>query len=235
MGPLDPDAVEEPNGPEREPSAPRHRVPRLILAAAAVVVVAVGVASGVALSKQSTSARPATAIPAASSRATPSRSPSVSPTSSPSASATASEQAAALSTLLTSSAAARAALHDAVRQVDACTNLPNAVSQLQGVVNQRVGESSRASSLPTSALPDGAAVKSELIGALSSSLKADRDYLTWAQQQLAGGCTPSNQSSAYNAAVGASQQANTEKEAFIQVWNPVAARYGIKPDSARSI
>jgi hypothetical protein len=197
--------------------------------------VAVGVAAGVALSKQSTPARPAVALPAASSRATPSRSPSVSPTSSPSASATASEQAAALSTLLTSSAAARAALHDAVRQVDACTNLPNAVSQLQGVVNQRVGESSRASSLPTSALPDGTTVKSELIGALSSSLKADRDYLTWAQQQLAGGCTPSDQSSAYNAAYGASQLANLAKDAFVQVWNPVAAKYGIKPDSAHSI
>ena len=234
-GPLDPEAIDEPNGPERAPSAPRHRVPRLILAAAAVVVVAVGVASGVALSKQSTPARPAVALPAASSRATPSR--SLSPTSSPSASASvlASEQAAALSMLLASSAAARTALHDAVRQVDACTNLANAVSQLRGVVNQRVGEYGRASSLPTSALPDGTAVKSELIGALSSSLKADRDYLAWAQQQQAGGCTPSNQSSAYNAAYGASQLANTEKEAFVQVWDPVAAKYGIKPDSAHSI
>jgi serine/threonine protein kinase len=228
-GPRDPEAVEEPNGPEREPSAPRYRVPRLILAAAAVVVVAVGVASGVALSKQSPPARTAAALPAASTRATPSRSPSSS------ASVLASEQAAALSTLLTSSAAARTALHDAVRQVDACTNLATAVSQLRGVVNQRAGEYSRASSLPTSALPDGTAVKSELIGALSSSLKADRDYLTWAQQQQAGGCTPSNQSSAYNAAFGASQLANTAKEAFVQVWNQVAAKYGIKPDSARSI
>jgi hypothetical protein len=119
--------------------------------------------------------------------------------------------------------------------VDACTNLDDAVSQLQDVVNQRVGEYSRASALPTSALQDGAAMKSELIRALSSSLEADRDYLTWAQQQLAGGCTPSEQSSAYNAANGASQVADADKEAFVQVWNPVAAKYGIKPDSARSI
>jgi hypothetical protein len=137
--------------------------------------------------------------------------------------------------LLTSSAAARTALHDAVRQVGACTNLSNAVSQLQGVVDQRVGEYSRASALPTSALPDGAAVKSELIGALSSSLEADRDYLTWAQQQLAGGCTPSDQSSVYNAANGASQVADAAKKAFVQVWNPVAARYSIKPESASSL
>ena len=232
--PLDPKAINEPNGPDREPPAPRHRVPKLILAAAAVVVVAAGVASGVALSRQSTPARPtparpAAALPAASSRASPSRSPSSS------VPGLAAEQATALNMLLTSSTAARTALHDAVRQVDACTDLATAVSQLQGVVTQRVGEYSRASSLPTSALPDGTAVKSELIGALSSSLKADRDYLTWAQQQQSGGCTPSNQSSAYNAAYGASQLANSAKEAFIQVWNPVAAKYGIKPDSARSI
>jgi serine/threonine protein kinase len=221
----DPDAMDEQNGPERKPPAKRSRVPRLILAAAAVVVVA-GVASGVALSSQSTPARSDTAPPAASLRATPSRSPA--PT-------LASEQAAALNMLLTSSAAARTALHDAVTQVRGCANLANAVSQLQGVVNQRGGEYSQASALPTSALPDGAAMKSELIGALSSSLEADRDYLTWARQQLAGGCTPSDQSSAYKAANGASQVANAAKEAFVQVWNPVAAKYGIKPDSAHSI
>jgi Protein kinase domain len=225
MRPGDPDAMDDQNGPEREPSAPRSRVPRLILAAAVVVVV-VGVASGVALSKQSTPDRPAAAPSAASLRGTPSPSP---------ASPLAAEQAAALNMLLTSSAAARTSLHDAVSQVRGCTNLANAVRQLQGVVNQRVGEYSQASALPTSALPDGAAMKTELIAALSSSLQADRDYLTCARNQRPGGCTPSDQSSAYNAANGASQVANTAKEAFVQVWNPVAARYGIKPESARSI
>ena len=236
---LDPDARDEQNGPEPEPSAPRSRVPRLILAAAAVLVVA-GVASGVALSEQSTPASSAVALPTASLRATPSPSPPPPPPPPPSpspspASASAFEQAKALSMLLTSSAAARTALHDAVTQVRACTHLARAASELQGVVNQRVGEYSQASALPTSALPDGAAMKSELIGALNSSLKADRDYLTWARQQLAGGCTPSDQSGAYKAANGASLVANAAKEAFVQVWNPVAARYGIKPDSARGI
>ena len=228
-GPLDPDAMDEQNGPDRKPSAPRSRVPRFILAAAAVFAAA-AVASGVALSKQSTLARPAVASPAvaspaASSRATASRSPSP----------LASEQAKALSMLLASSAAARTALHHAVSQAGACTNLPNAVSQLQGVVNQRVGEYSQASALSTSALPDGTAMKSELIGALSNSLKADRDYLTWARHQVAGRCRPSDQSSAYNAANGASLVADAAKKAFVQAWNPVAAKYGIKPDSASSI
>ena len=79
------------------------------------------------------------------------------------------------------------------------------------MVNQRASEYGRALALPVSALPDGTEVKSKLIAALSSSLKADRDYLTWGQQQLDGGCTPSGQSSAYNAAFSASQLADTAK------------------------
>jgi hypothetical protein len=140
-----------------------------------------------------------------------------------------------LSTLLTSSAAARTALHEAVSQVGACTNLSGAVSQLHGVVNQRASEYGRASALATSALPDGTKVKSELITALSTSLKADREYLAWAQQQLDRGCTPSDQSSAYNAALSASQLADAAKAAFVQVWNPVAARYGAGQNSPRDI
>ena len=141
----------------------------------------------------------------------------------------------ALVTLLTSSAAARTALHQAVNQVGACADLSGAVSQLQNVVNQRASEYSRASTLETSALPDGTKVKSALVTALSSSLTADRDYLTWAQQQLAGGCLPSSQSSAYNTAFSASQRADAAKQAFVQVWNPVAARYGVAQSSPRDI
>ncbi len=103
------------------------------------------------------------------------------------------------------------------------------------MVNQRASEYGRASTLPTSALPDGAQLKSELVAALGSSLTADRDYLTWAQQQLSGGCTPSSQSSAYLAAYSASQLADAAKQAFVQVWNPVAAKYGVAQNSPRDI
>ena len=154
---------------------------------------------------------------------------------SPSGPATASQQAAALATLLTSSGAARTALHNAVNQVGSCTNLSGAVSQLQAVVNQRAGQYGRASALPASSLPDGPQVKSRLMAALGNSLTADRDYLSWARQQLAGGCTPTSQSSAYHAAFSASQRADAAKQAFVQVWNPVAARYGIAQESPRDI
>ena len=109
----------------------------------------------------------------------------------------------------------------------ACTHLPGAVSQLQTVVNRRAGQYDRASTLSTAAWPAGPQVKSKLLAALGSSLTADRDYLSWARQQLTSGCTPTSQSSTYNDAFSASQRADAAKQAFVQVWNPVAARYGI--------
>ena len=84
----------------------------------------------------------------------PPSSASASPTASASAPPPprASQQAAALGTVLTSSAAARTMLHNAVGQVEACSDLSGAISQLQGVVNQRSSEYGRASAR-ASALP----------------------------------------------------------------------------------
>ena len=200
--------------------------------------------SGVALSKrpapaQSTASSPASRSPSPSSTrlsAVPSPSSTgVSAAPSPSGPVAATQQAVALGTLLTSSAAARTALHQAVTQVGACANLPGAVSQLQDVVSQRSSEYGDASALATSALPGGAKVKSALVAALGRSLKADQDYLAWAREQMTGGCTPTSQSSAYSAAFSASRQADAAKQAFVQVWNPVAARYGIAQESSRDI
>jgi tRNA A-37 threonylcarbamoyl transferase component Bud32 len=234
-GSLEPATAKDPGGPDPGPSARRIRARGPVLAAGAAVVVAAAVVSGVALSGRSAPAHPAASTPApAVSSPSPSLS-SPSAASSPPAPVTASQQAAALSTLLTSSAAARTALHNAVTQVGACTNLSGAISQLQAVANQRAGQYGRASALATTALPGGTQVKSKLMAALGSSLTADRDYLSWARQQLAGGCTPTSQSSAYNAAFSASQRADAAKQAFVQVWNPVAGRYGIAQESPRDI
>jgi len=240
VGSLEPATAEDPGGPDPGPSARRTWPLGPVLAAGAAVVVAAAVVSGVALSGRSAPAHPAASTPATAvpSPSLSSPSPSLSSpsaASSPPAPVTASQQAAALSTLLTSSAAARTALHNVVTQVGACTNLSGAISQLQAVANQRAGQYDRASALATAALPDGTQVKSKLMAALGSSLTADRDYLSWARQQLAGGCTSASQSSAYNAAFSASQRADAAKQAFVQVWNPVAARYGIAGESPSDI
>jgi hypothetical protein len=136
--------------------------------------------------------------------------------------------------LLSSSATTRKALQGAVSEARDCTDLSSAVSQIQNAVDQRSTEYDQASALSTSALADGTIVKADLTTALRSSLDADRDYLAWAQQ-LQLGCTPATQSSAYDAANQADMQANAAKEAFVQVWNPVATLYGIQQESPASI
>ena len=163
---------------------------------------------------------PAAPLPAASS-------------ASPVASATASRQAAAVHTLLGSSAVTRKDLIGAVAQVRSCARVPAAVSQIQQVVNQRSTEYSRASAISTAALADGATVKADLLAALRNSLQADRDYLTWARQQLAR-CRPAAPSRAYNAAIVADQQADVAKVTFVRVWNPVAAKYGLPAETTSS-
>jgi serine/threonine protein kinase len=212
----------------------RSRVIALILALAAVGIAA-AVAIGVVLSASPARSKLAVSSPAAASaRSSASASPSAPAPPSPSAPPLASSQATTVSDLLSSSAATRKALQGAVSEARDCTDLPSAIGQIQAAVNQRSTEYSQASALSTSALADGAIVKTDLTSALHSSLEADRDYLAWAQQ-LKLGCVPATQSSAYDAAYQADQQANAAKEAFIQVWDPVAARYGIQPESPGSI
>ncbi len=229
----EPSTAGDPGVPGPEPSG--RRIRGRVLAAGAVVAVAAALAAGVVLSGGSAPAHPAAATPTPTASSPHPSLSSPSAAASPSAPVTAPEQAAALGALLTSSAAARTALHNAVTQVGRCTHLPGAVSQLQAVVNRRAGQYDQASALSTGALPGGAQVKSKLLAALGSSLTADRDYLSWARQQLNGGCTPISQSSAYSAAFSASRRADAAKEAFVQAWNPVAARYGIARESPRDI
>jgi serine/threonine protein kinase len=227
------DSIGGPGAPY--PRQPRRRPGVITLAlAVAAVAIAAAVAIGVALPDRSAPGTPAVSSAAVSSPAVSSPVLSPAATSAPSSSSAptlASRQAAAVNTLLSSSAATLKALQGAVSEVSNCTNLSSAVRQIQTVVNQRSTEYNQASALSTSALANGAAVKSDLIAALRNSLDADKDFLSWAQQQLNPGCTPTAQSSAYNAAYNASQQAGASKKAFIQVWDLVAAQYGIQQQS----
>ena len=222
-GRVSADSVGGPDGPDRQQLRRRRGVIGLILAVAAVAIVAAAIAAGVAHSNRTTPGTLTISSPAASSA----------PSSS--ASALASRQAAAVNGLLGSSAATRKALQGAVNQIRDCTDLTGAVSQIRTVVDQRSSQYDQASALPTAALASGAIVKSDLLTALRDSLDADRDYLTWAQQQLNAGCTPTAQSSAYNAAYHADQQADASKEAFVQVWDPIAAQDGVQQQPPGSI
>jgi serine/threonine-protein kinase len=199
--------------PRPRPSRPTPSRTRLMLGAVGTAIVVVAVIVAFALSKHSPPGTPAS---------------HGSSSTSPPASHLASRQAAAIDTLLTTSAATRKSLVVAIRQAGNCVHLPRAVTRIQRVVNQRSAEYNHALALSTAAMARGATVKSDLTAALRNSLGADRDYLTWARQQLNSGCTPTSQSSAYQAALAADRQADSSKAAFVQVWNSLAARYGVR-------
>ena len=226
-GRASPDSVSGPGRPYPRQRRHRSAVIGLILALAAVSIAAT-VAIGVVVPARPTRGRPAVSSPAATSVRSSSPAPS-------SASSLASRQAASVNDLLSSSAATRKAMQGAVSEASDCTDLSSAVSQIQNAVNQRSTEYNQASAMSTSALADGALMKTDLTAALRNSLDADKDYLAWARRQLKLGCAPAAQSSAYNAAYNADMQANAAKEAFVQVWNPVAAQYGIPQESPDSI
>jgi len=232
-GPPQPSGPAGPGQPAAGlPAAPRRpsfRLPRLdartrkfLLTAGAVVVVIIAAVVGIELSSGPAPGKPAAATPSGS--ATPSA-----------AATTASRQAASVNTLLGSSLASRQALAGAVTDVRACTNLAGSVSQIQRVVDRRSAEYRQASALSVGAVANGPAVKADLLVALRNSLSADRDYLIWARRRLNFGCSPGAAAGVYAAAVAADSQAAASKQAFVGVWNPVAARYGMPRKTADSI
>ena len=235
VGPdQDPDGHGGSGGADRD--RPRRFSAVRILVLAAIVVAIAAAVTGAVMSGRSKAAPLTVTSPAAVSAAPASPAPASPAPASPSAAAPApaSQQAAAVSNLLASSAATRKALQRGVSQARSCTDLSSAASVIQDVVNQRSAQYDQASALPVSALPGGATVKADLLAALRDSLDADRDYLTWARQ-LQSGCVPGAESGAYLAAYQADQTAGPAKAAFTQAWNPVAARYGIRPSSPGSI
>jgi Protein kinase domain len=223
MGAVDADPMDWPNSlfrpPPAQPPLPRRPGRRLILAVAAGTTLVVLAIVGVLL-LQGPSGPPA--------GSTTVTSPPL-----PSTATAAAKQAATVNGLLRSSAATRRALIGAVAQVHDCARVSAAVSQIQQVVDQRSTQYHQASVLSAAALANGATVKSDLLTALRNSMQADRDYLTWAQQQL-GRCRPGAPSAAYNAAFTADRQADAAKGTFVVVWNPVAAKYGLPAETSNS-
>jgi hypothetical protein len=146
----------------------------------------------------------------------------------------ATSQANAFNQLLVTSSNSRSSLGGPVNAVTNCQNLNSDISQIRQVASQRSSELSSAGSLQVSAIPNGAAAKSELMKALQVSLTVDNDYLAWAQQQQNSGCTGTN-STYYQNAITLDKQATADKQAFVTTWNKIAAMYSLTIYSADQI
>jgi hypothetical protein len=133
-----------------------------------------------------------------------------------------------LSRLLARSASDRSVIVDTVSEVNACgPDLTGDAQTFREAAGSRAQLLSELGALPdSSALP--ARMLQDLRGAWQSSSQADRDYASWADDESSAGCTPGDTSQAsYEAATGPDNQATADKQAFVSLWDPIAARYGL--------
>jgi type II secretory pathway pseudopilin PulG len=147
------------------------------------------------------------------------------PTGSSSAAQT---QAATVNDVLTESAKSRRELAKALPEAERCSDMPRAIDRLKRVASERRSEVKAAAAASVGALPSGAALLSDLTRALRDSLHALEDYLKWARQWAACSAPPVR-TRPYHEGVSASRAATADKKAFLQLWDPLAARYGM-PD-----
>jgi len=152
------------------------------------------------------------------------------PTLPSSAAATPSQQRAAesLAGLLAQSVTDRSSTVHAVNSVNQCgPTLSQDPQVFESAAASRRGLLSQLASLPgRSAL--SRQVLQALTGAWQASATADRDFARWAQDELSRGCTQNDQADPnFQAAAGPDAQATADKKAFVNLWNPIAAQYGL--------
>jgi len=141
------------------------------------------------------------------------------------------EAARRLEQLLEQNAGARAQVSQAVQGVGACTLDPHqAYDTLGAVVSTRKALVDQVNAIDAHALAEGDVLKSNLIQAWQASIAADVHFQAWALGVANGGCTRNgvNNGPEWDAAGTSSAQATASKQAFSDLWAPVAARFGLR-------
>jgi hypothetical protein len=159
----------------------------------------------------------------------PSPSPQPATTQPPSPSLSAEQVAAQnVAQLLARSVADRTAVTSAFSDVLACgSGLAQDVQTFQQAATSRQGLLSQLGTLTDSAaLP--AQLLQDLSGAWRASYQADQDYASWSAAENASRCVADDTAnSSYQAATGPDNQATTDKQDFVGLWNPIASQYGL--------
>jgi hypothetical protein len=161
--------------------------------------------------------------------------PASSPGTSSSPSAPAQSPAAVMTTLgtyLARSASVRPVIQPAIDGVRTCSQTPaSGQASMQQAINTRQDILNGLRTLSPSGLASGAQLISTLTAAMQQSVTADRYYQNW-MADFACGSDPS-QNTNYLAGQNASAKATAAKKAFLDIWNPMAPRYGQKTYSYR--
>lgn len=227
------------NGPAAQPR--RHRLFRhgwLTIAAAAAVFVLAAFVSGTFIraghhGPPASAARPAAPLESPAPHAT---SPAmagqitVAPTVPPTVQAPGAAAVAAIGSYLARSASVLPAVRRAIDGVENCTvSQSSGEAIMQQAISTRQGILNDLRTLTVSGLPDGAQLVSTLTTAMHDSVTQDRHYQSWmvrfANAGSPCGSDPS-QDPNYAAAQSLSGPTTTAKNAFLAIWNPMAAGYG---------
>jgi trypsin-like peptidase len=153
----------------------------------------------------------------------------VSPGSGSSNSAGESAAASSVDSILQESASARSTVVSATQAVENCNADPNTEAQvMQGAISSRESALSELASVDSSSLPDGSAIINDLNAALADSDQADGDFVAWMNDVEGDSCPyPTTSDPNFESATAASAQADAAKQAFLALWNPIAAQFNL--------
>lgn len=140
------------------------------------------------------------------------------------------DEAGQVTQILSAAAADRKSVVDAVADAQQCgygQGLQSDLDALQSAQTDKQNLASQASNLDLSSIDPTGELASDLSRALDDSATADGDYASWVQD-LQQQCDPAQatQDDEYVTAGTDSDQATSDKTAFLQQWNALAPQYG---------
>ena len=144
-------------------------------------------------------------------------------------------QAQAFEDVITTAQQDRAQVSTAIRDVGNCSDLADSVSAFQSAADGRQTELNQVQALETDAI-DGADAQQYFAAAMQDSINADQHFLTWAKGVSTHHCSAASEnSSAHTDAESDSALADTDKNNFVQVWDPIADQYGFTEPDPKTI
>ncbi|WP_045747754.1 hypothetical protein [Actinoplanes rectilineatus] len=137
-------------------------------------------------------------------------------------------EAEAIDALLRESGDIRTRLNKAIADVQACSNLAGAIADLRDLTDQRQRQLDLLAGIYIADLPDAETIRASLTAAFSHARDADAAFTAWAAAADPDGCaSPPERSAQFEQGMEASERSGSAKMEFLELWNPVAVRFGL--------
>ena len=130
--------------------------------------------------------------------------------------------------MLSQSVSDRTAIVNAVSDIETCGPSLNQDPQIfESAASSRRMLLTELANMPgASTLP--APMIQDLTSAWQASIAADTDFARWANDETTHGCVQNDTSDPGSvAANGPDAEATADKQAFVSMWNPIAAQYSL--------